>query len=237
MKRLFSFCALAFALIATSCSQDSTYSEPLPLQTLNFYVDSEASRVDFDSTTHLYEWTGDERLGVYVASAAPTPNTYADVELHDGKAYCSATTNAYAAGDKMYVYYPFSDANDGLSVNAVRVSIPSRQSVVVGELDATQMPMVASPVTLGATVPTVYMRPLASLLCFRIYASGKYAGEKVSSISYADKTKALAGQFTIDATQVGGEKWGLTGGDANLIMVGLPEPYAVSTTKEAAKTI
>ena len=237
MKRLFSFCALAFALFATSCSQDSTYSEPLPLQTLNFYVDSEASRVDFDSTTHLYEWTGDERLGVYVASAAPTPNTYADVELRDGKAYCSATTNAYAAGDKMYVYYPFSDANDGLSVNAVRVSIPSRQSVVAGEFDATQMPMVASPVTLGATVPTVYMRPLASLLCFRIYASGKYAGEKVSSISYADKTKALAGQFTIDATQVGGEKWGLTGGDANLIMVSLPEPYAVSTTKEAAKSI
>lgn len=237
MKRLFLLCALAFALIATSCSKDSTYSEQLPSQTLSFYVESESSRVDFDGATHAYAWTGNERLGVYVAATVPTPNTYADVELRDGRAYCSVTTNAYLAGDKMYVYYPFSDANDGLSVDAVRLSIPSRQRVVAGELDATQMPMVASPVTLGAATPTVYMRPLASLLCFRVYASGLYAGEKVLSISYTDENNALAGEFSIDATKVGGEQWGLTGGDIHSVMVGLSTPYAVAASKEEAQPI
>ncbi|MBR0393703.1 MAG: hypothetical protein IIX04_01175, partial [Alistipes sp.] len=230
---------LGIASVVISCATDpmSTDNTPQSNSEWGFYVDLDpATRVSFEN--YEYAWEGDERLGVYVASSQPTPNTYADIELKDGRGYCAVTTKAYAAGDKMYVYHPFTDVNDAYGVDDVHLYIPARQAVDVGKLDASLMPMVGEPLTLGEnTTPTVYMRPLAGLLCFRVYASGNYAGEKVSSISYADDNTALSGEFLLDATAVGAEQWGLAQGDTNYAVATLASPYSVGTSKESAKAI
>ncbi|MBQ5634730.1 MAG: hypothetical protein IIV10_00300, partial [Alistipes sp.] len=230
---------LGIASVVISCATDpmSTDNTPQSNSEWGFYVDLDpATRVSFEN--YEYAWEGDERLGVYVASSQPTPNTYADIELKDGRGYCAVTTKAYAAGDKMYVYHPFTDVNDAYGVDDVHLYIPARQAVDVGKLDASLMPMVGEPLTLGeSTTPTVYMRPLAGLLCFRVYASGNYAGEKVSSISYADDDTALSGEFLLDATAVGAEQWGLAQGDTNYAVATLASPYSVGTSKESAKAI
>ena len=230
---------LGIASMVVSCATEPTLTENATQTTSEwgFYVDlHSAARVSFEDCE--YAWEGDERLGVYVAASQPTPNTYADVELKDGRGYCAVTTKAYATGDKMYVYHPFTDVNDAYGVDNVHLYIPARQAVAVDALDASLVPMVGEPLTLGeSTTPTVYMRPLAGLLCFRVYASGAYAGEKVSSISYADEDTALSGEFVLDATAVGGEQWGLTEGDTNYAVATLATPYAVGASKESAKAI
>ena len=109
--------------------------------TLN--LNYEPSRVGYDEAENRYHWEGNERLGVFVASEAPTPNTYADVALKDGRGYCTVTTKGYKAGDKMYVYYPFSDMNDGFGADNLRLTIPSHQSIEAGVFSAAAMPMVA----------------------------------------------------------------------------------------------
>ncbi|MBQ7856273.1 MAG: hypothetical protein IJ348_04065 [Alistipes sp.] len=239
-KYIYSLLAvLATAFAAVSCATDPVgdASTPSTDAQLGFYVDfASDTRISFEGCE--YAWEGDERLGVYVAATLPTPNTYADVELKDGRGYCAVTTKAYAAGDKMYVYHPFSDVNDAYGVDDVHLYIPARQSVAVDVLDASLVPMVGEPLTLGSqSTSTVYMRPLAGMFRFRVYASGDYAGEKLSSIAYADSDTALSGEFVLDATAVGGSEWGLTGGSSNYAMATLAAPYEVGTSKQGAKTV
>ena len=237
MKKILTLCMSLAMFSATSCSEDKTVVEQLPLSKVEFFVENEAARVEFDGATSTYAWSGNERLGVYINAANPTPNTYADVELRDGRAYCAATTSAYLAGDRMYVYHPFSDVNDGVSLKQIRLVVPSRQSVEVDALNASQVPMVASPVVLGGATPTVYMRPLVGLLRLRVYASAAYAGEKVTSISYTDEQTTMSGEFTIDATRVGGESWGLEGGNAHSVVATLALPYKVGSSKGSASVV
>ena len=86
----------AFATI--SCSTDAPFEEVTPPSAeWGFYVDlTSSSRISFEDNE--YAWEGDERLGVYVASSLPTPNTYADVQLKDGKGYCAVTTKHFTTG-------------------------------------------------------------------------------------------------------------------------------------------
>lgn len=226
----------AFATI--SCSTDAPFEEVTPPSTgWGFYVDlNSSSRISFEDNE--YAWEGDERLGVYVASSLPTPNTYADVQLKEGKGYCAVTTKHFTTGDKMYVYHPFSDVNDAYGSNNVHLYIASRQSVEANVLDASLVPMVGEPLTLNTDkTQTVYMRPLAGLLRFKVYASGSYAGETLSSITYADEDTAMTGEFVLDATAVGGEQWGLTSGDENYAVATLAESYTVGKSKASASVV
>lgn len=200
--------------------------------TLN--LDYEPSRVGYDEAENRYHWEGNECLGVFVASEAPTPNTYADVALKDGRGYCTVTTKGYKAGDKMYVYYPFSDMNDGFGADNLRLTIPSHQSIEAGVFSAAAMPMVALPITLSSSTESVYMRPLAGILTLRIYASSEYVGEQVRAISYSSADEAMSGTFRVDATAEG-ESIGLHGGDAKFVTASLATPYSVGSTKESAK--
>ena len=239
MKKLFYFLATTLGVIAfaSSCSTEMTDEEFVPSAAeWGFYVDlDESSRLSFEN--HKYAWEGDERLGVYIASVLPTPNTYADVQLKDGRGYCPVTTRHFASGDKMYVYHPFSDVNDAYGSSNVHLTIPSRQSVEPNVLDASMMPMVGVLTLTTETVPTVYMRPLAGLLCFKVYASGSYAGEKLSSVSFSTGDTAATGEFLLDATAVGGAEWGLVSGDVNYAVSTLATPYTVGTSKEKSKVV
>ncbi len=239
MKKVFYYLAVALGVLlpASSCSTDAPNEEFVPSATeWGFYVDlDESSRITFEN--HQYAWEGDERLGVYIASTLPTPNTYADVQLKDGRGYCAVTTKQFAAGDRMYVYHPFSDVNDAYGSSNVHLTIPSRQSVEPNVLDASMMPMVGVLTLTTETIPTVYMRPLASLLCFKVYASGSYAGEKLSSISFSSGDTAMTGEFLLDATAVGGAEWGLASGDVNYAVATLSTPYAIGSSKEQSKMV
>lgn len=240
MKKIcYSMVVMLIGLLSTiSCATDDTFDESVqPIVDWGFYVDLDSStRITFED--NRYAWEGDERLGVYVASSLPTPNTYADVQLKDGRGYCAVTTKHFEMGDKMYVYHPFSDVNDAYSCSNVHLFIPPRQNVEPNVLDVSLMPMVGEPLTLNAsTIPTVYMRPLAGLLCFKVYASGNYAGEKVSSVRFEDEDTVMTGEFLLDATSVGGAEWGLSSGDVCFAVATLAKPYVTGKSNDAASTI
>ncbi len=222
---------LAFAVVScTTNPNEGGDNAPQTKSELDFYVDW--------GTAAEYVWEGSERLGLYIASSQPTQNTPINIELSEGRSYCSVTTQPYVAGDKMYVYYPYASGNDTHGANDLHINIPSRQAVKVDQLDALFMPMAGELLTLGESeISTVSMQQLAGVLGFRVYASSNYAGEKVISISYSDENKALSGEFVLDATSIGDEQWGLADGDTKYAVATLASPYSVESSSDSAKAI
>lgn len=241
MKRLYIIIvAIAAVLGLNSCNKDVIEESNLVSKQLNFYVDlDEDTRILFKDGLYSWQGNGEELLGVYIDSALPTVNAEAVVALQDGRGFCSTTTKDFVAGDKMFVYFPHSGANDAKSIKDVVLTIPQAQSQTEAALfNVTNMPMIGYPVALGTELTaTVTMRPMASLLQAKVYATGAYAGEKVLSVSY-NTTGAVAGEFAADLAN-GGADAGLTltGGDCGSVTTTLGTPYAVGAVKADAKAI
>ena len=241
MKRLSIIIAAIAAVLGLNSCQKSTIEESnIASKQLNFYVDlNEDTRILFNDGQYAWQGNGEEILGVYIASTLPTVNAEAVVALKDGRGFCSTTTKDFAAGDKMYVYFPHSGANDAKNPSNVSLTIPQAQSQTeAGAFNVTNMPMVGYPVALGSELGTsVVMRPMASLLQAKVYASGSYAGENVVSISY-NTAGVVAGEFTADLVNAGAEA-GLTlaGGDAASVTTTLETPYTIGTAKADAKAL
>lgn len=241
MKRLcIIIAAMAAVLGLNSCQRNVIEENIIASKQLNFYVDlDESTRILFENGLYAWQGNGEEMLGVYIASTLPTVNAEAVVALQDGRGFCSTTTKDFAAGDKMYVYFPHSGTNDAKGISAVSLTIPKAQSQAEAALfNVNNMPMVGYPVTLGNELnTTVTMRPMASLLQAKVYATGAYAGEKVFSISY-NTTGAVAGEFTADLAN-GGTDAALTlaGGDANSVTTTLATPYTIGASKAEAQAL
>ena len=241
MKRLcIIIAAMAAVLGLNSCQRNVIEENIIASKQLNFYVDlDESTRILFENGLYAWQGNGEEMLGVYIASTLPTVNAEAVVALQDGRGFCSTTTKDFAAGDKMYVYFPHSGTNDAKGISAVALTIPKAQSQTKAALfNVNNMPMVGYPVTLGSELnATVTMRPMASLLQAKVYATGAYAGEKVLSISY-NTSGAVAGQFTADLAN-GGTDAALTlvGGDANSVTTTLATPYTIGASKAEAQAL
>ena len=232
--RRFSLCLILFAaMMMAACSGDAGVEEQLlPKYQLSFSanLDSEIpNRVSMDDGR--YAWVGNEQMGVYIASATPTLNAKASLTIDEwGSAYCTTSVHSFAAADVMYTYLPYSQSNNSSSPSAVVMSIPAEQSVSsAGEFNGDAMPMVGDPYLLAEGVQSVpvRVRPLGSLLCFNLYASGDYAGEKVRSVAYT-ATTALAGDFTADLTA---GRLTIGGYDKKCVTVSLDEHYALGTVK------
>ena len=220
----------------TSVEEVDTFDE---VEQLGFYVDfDKESRISLGDDM-CYCWEGNEQLGVYVASSAPTVNCPATVQLEEGRGKCWTTTKQYVTGDKMYVYYPWNEENDLKTTSSVSLVLPTAQKQSkAGDFAVENMPMVAQPLSLdtSVTTPTIYMRPLAGFLCVNLYATGDYAGEQVLSVGYEDKDTAMAGNFSLDMTKV--EEGVVVGAcDRYSATVSLSTPYVVGESLDKAKSL
>ena len=241
MKRLYIVIAVIAAVLGlTSCQRSGIEENNITSRQLNFFVDlNEDTRILFEDGLYSWQGDGEEVLGVYIASKLPTVNAPAVVALQDGRGFCSTTTKDFAKGDNMFVYFPHSGANDAKSISSVSLTIPQAQSQSKADIfDVNNMPMVGYPVALGSELGTsVTMRPMASLLQAKVYASGSYAGEKLLSVSYTTSA-GVAGEFTADLAKVGTDAGlTLTGGKASSVTTTLATPYAVGASKTDAKAI
>ena len=187
-----------------------------------------------------YFWEGDEELGIYVNSSTPATNVLASVELRSDGGYCTVPLDSFSEDDQMYVYYPHSRDNDMLSYDKVELEIPDVQvQPWAGVFNAANLPMVSDPVNLvsGEQTQAVHLHALGGFLCFDIYASGAYAGEKVQSIVYRTGTTPSAGSFRFDLSSVSASMPAISGYSSTEVSVDLEEPYTVGATLDAAESI
>ena len=241
MKRLcIIIAAMAAVLGLNSCQRNVIEENIIASKQLNFYVDlDESTRILFENGLYAWQGNGEEILGVYIDSTLPTVNAEAVVALQDGRGFCSTTTKDFVAGDTMFVYFPHCGTNDAKSISNVSLTIPKAQTQTeVDVFNVNNMPMVGYPVTLSEELgKSVTMRPMASLLQAKVYASASYAGEKLLSISY-NTTSTAAGVFTANLANSGaGTLPALAGGDSNSVTTTLVTPYTVGASKGAAQAL
>ena len=241
MKRFSIIIAAIAALFGlNSCNKDVIEEANIASRQLSFYVDlEEDTRVLFEDGQYAWQNNGEEVLGVYIASALPTINAEAVVTLKENRGFCSTTTKDFAAGDKMFVYFPHSGNNDAKGISDVSLTIPHAQSQSqAGVFNVNNMPMAGYPVVLGSELATsVVMRPMASLLQVKVYASGSYAGENVLSVCYKVSGKA-AGEFDVDLAKVNtNEGLVLNGGQEGSVTTTLATPYTIGASKAETKAL
>lgn len=242
MKKIFTFVLAACAAMLSSCVADAVVEQTAGECELNLRIETDAAtRVGF--ADGKYFWEGGETLGIYVASATPTCNAAATVEVRDGIGRCTATVNSYAAGDRLFAYHPYSEDNSGDTAHAVTLAIASAQTqTAAGVFGAATMPMVSMPQMLGDGAKqmeqTVIMRALGGFLRVNVFASGEYAGENVLSVKYADEDTPMSGRFVVDATAADDEQALATAGlDGRFVMTTLAEAYCVPAAKADARAI
>ena len=208
MKRFYLFSLILVAVMLGACTRDVTLEQ-------SGNGRSELTlRVELDDDTRAgfadgkYFWEGGEQLGLYVASAEPSLNIAAGVEVRDGRGYCTTSDVTFESGDEAYVYFPHSTANDTNDPADVTLAVPEVQvQNVAGEFDLENMPMVTAPVLLDASLQfhVVYLRPLGGFLRVNVCASGQYGDEKLRSVSFSDADTPLAGEFRVSLPDVGEE--------------------------------
>ena len=209
--------ATLLCLLMVACN--SAENEQISTNRLNIELTSE-SRVAF--ANNKYHWQSGEQIGVYIAAQTPTVNVPATIQVRDQRGYCSVDVATFQPSDILYAYLPYSEANS--NAKQVTLTIPTEQNVsAAGELAATAMPMVAEPYILtNSSDVSLYFYPMGAILCYNIYATANYAGEKVVSVRYATSTP-IAGAAKHDITS------------SNLELKGL-DKYSVQTTLKSHYT-
>lgn len=206
------FCCLLLAAGFVACSQKE---EPLvPEEEITpsteetdgefsyvFKVGNPETKTTFD-TDHV-AWNADDLVASYALTSLnkSTPVTI------DGGGIPHITIRssvALSAGDMVYVYYPYSSANDSKDASEVTLEIPRNQ--VSGSADA--MPMVALPFELtgdvasytNTEVGTLQFLNLGSVIKLNIYSSNvSFQGETIESVTF-NAGEACAGSFTYNLT-------------------------------------
>jgi len=223
---------LSLVAILSACTDSYTVDSVDGGSRIDFYADFDSkTRIEF-TDENIYAWEGDETLGVYLDSATPTVNSHANLILTDGVAKCWTTTKYYAAGDRMYVYYPWDEHNDMNSLSELSLTLPVHQKQSeAGCFTVENMPMASSAVTLdiSQSTPTVYMRPLAGFLRINVYSSQSRTKESVLSVEYCDEDTPMAGNFSLDMRTVAASGEIVMGKcSSNMVAVSVATPYLVT---------
>ena len=236
MKRFFTI-LLTTATLLCSCMQSTEVDTNIASTPFSFYVDFDGTRIEF-SDENRYCWEGDEVLGTYITSTATTINVPASVTLKDGRAICNTMVSGINSGDKLRVYYPWNELNDMNSFENLTVTIPTVQKQAkAGDFNVEYMPMVGSTITTDASAaPTVYMRPIAGFIRVNIYSSTATA-EKLLSVAYTDTNTAIAGNCSVDMTQIDTTGTIEINGSANSVTLSVAEPYTVVTSLEQTEPL
>ena len=238
MKRIFALLLSAATLIVgcTSTPQTDITEANSPL---SFFLDFNDTRIEF-TENNTYRWQGGEVLGIYINSTANSINIPASVAIDGDKAICRSYVKQYAAGDNIFVYYPWCELNDMNGVSNISVNIPTAQKqAVAGKFVVENMPMVSASATLqgGGAKPTLYMRPLAGILRLNIFAS-KGTTERVTSVQYTASKGNISGQMTVNMSNVTADN-AITTSESNNqnVTLSVSEPYAVTTAAADAKSL
>ena len=236
MKRFFTLLLAAAALVC-SCTTSPETDIVIATKPLSFYVDFDGTRIEFDD--NKYSWEGNEVLGTYIHSVETTINAPASLAINNGSAMCHTMVRGYSAGDKLHVYYPWSELNDINSAESVTLTIPTTQrQTIAGDFAVENMPMVSPALTLNpATDTRVYMRPVAGFIRFNIYSSTAIS-ETVLSVSYTAENGYVAGDVTIDMTAVESSgEFTISSGDKESVVLAVSKPYTVGTSLEKARSL
>ena len=236
MKRFFTI-LLATATLLCSCMQSTEVDTNIASTPFSFYVDFDGTRIEF-SDENRYCWEGNEVLGTYITSTATTINVPASVTLKDGRAICNTMVSGINSGDKLRVYYPWNELNDMNSFENITVTIPTVQKQAkAGDFNVEYMPMVGSTITTDASAaPTVYMRPIAGFIRVNVYSSTATT-ERLLSVAYTDTNTAIAGNCSVDMTQIDTTGSIEINGSANSVTLSVAEPYTVITSLEQTKSL
>lgn len=240
MRKFIAAIIFVSAFSMFSCVNDNTDNASVGKNegiTLRVMLD-DCTRVGF--TGEKYFWEGEEELGVYVNSSTPAVNVLSSVDVRSDGGYCTVPVGSYSEGDALYAYYPYSRDNDMLSLDRVELQIPDAQvQSLAGVFNSENLPMVSDPVALasGEQSQVLHMRALGGFLCFNVYASGDYAGERVQSIVYRTGTTPSAGSFRFDLTTTGAVMPSISGYGSTEVSVDLEEPYEVGSTLDAAESV
>ena len=236
MKRFFTI-LLTTATLLCSCMQSTEVDTNIASTPFSFYVDFDGTRIEF-SDENRYCWEGNEVLGTYITSTATTINVPASVTLKDGRAICNTMVSGINSGDKLRVYYPWNELNDMNSFENITVTIPTVQKQAkAGDFNVEYMPMVGSTITTDASAaPTVYMRPIAGFIRVNVYSSTATT-EKLLSVAYTDTNTAIAGNCSVDMTQIDTTGSIEINGSANSVTLSVAEPYTVVTSLEQTEPL
>lgn len=236
MKRFLTILLTATTLLC-SCMQNPEVDTNIASTPFSFYVDFDGTRIEF-SDENRYCWEGDEVLGTYITSTATTINVPASVTLKDGRAICNTMVSGINSGDKLRVYYPWNELNDMNSFENITVTIPTVQKQAkAGDFNVEYMPMVGSTITTDASAaPTVYMRPIAGFIRVNVYSSTATT-EKLLSVAYTDTNTAIAGNCSVDMTQIDTTGSIEINGSANSVTLSVAEPYTVVTSLAQTKSL
>lgn len=124
------------------------------------------------------------------------------------RSFTVSSNAALSAGSKIYAYAPFKAS--GQSKDDVTLSIPAAQDQTGAEYDADAMPLVAIPVEIKSSVASGSDTPvgeakfynLGAMIRYNVYTtSSEYASEVISSVAFK-ATEPIAGEFSIDLTEV-----------------------------------
>ena len=236
MKRFLTILLTATTLLC-SCMQNHEVDTNIASTPFSFYVDFDGTRIEF-SDENRYCWEGDEVLGTYITSTATTINVPASVTLKDGRAICNTMVSGINSGDKLRVYYPWNELNDMNSFENITVTIPTVQKQAkAGDFNVEYMPMVGSTITTDASAaPTVYMRPIAGFIRVNVYSSTTTT-ERLLSVAYTDTNTAIAGNCSVDMTQIDTTGSIEINGSVNSVTLSVAEPYTVVTSLEQTEPL
>ena len=250
-KRLFNlFVLLCAAGLALSCQKEVSVGRDGADQDgfYNYTFDlgcAGQSRSTLLPDAEFISWSKGDRVGAYASTSV---NMSSEVNVSKTPASVRVRSSvALVSGDKVYSYYPYSEANKGVAATEVQMEIPSKQISRNGSFDAAAMPMASVPFTLsgavsanvGTAVGTLNYLNLGSVLQFKIFSASKYRGEKVLMVRFSGDSP-VAGTFKYDLTQINPSTLAcpaITGLKQKNIDSSLPEAAAPGTSKEDALNV
>lgn len=144
----------------------------------------EATKTVFGDGGYEVKWEENDQIGIFVGTSANVPASLKRGD--DGKAYFTASVDAYEAGTELYAYYPY-NANTGTTPAKVTLKIPYQQKQSEPDVfNGSYNPMVAVPVTLPekgtALEQPLKFRHIGAILEFDI--TNVPAGETLKSVQF-----------------------------------------------------
>lgn len=240
-KLIASLGVLAIAASLSSCINEQGFELQSGGVSLTFSADMEKA-ADTKATldnSYAMVWENNDQLGLFIDNAqTPTVNKVGTASVDNSSVTYSAVVNDYAAGDRLYAYYPYASGAERTG-SKVRLSIePKQTQTKVGVLNGKNFPMVSAPYAFvsGSSEkeePSLYFKHLAAFIEFDIFAAEEaFKGEMIQSVELRTAS-TIAGAFQFDYTGAAdNQDFSITAnGSSTSVTVTLDTPAEVTDAK------
>lgn len=233
---LFAAAAIAFG----SCSRNDENESVTPEKVYSYSFNLSVAQTKAVLGTRAVEYEAGDKIGVFVGGATQSEGVV-DVEKTPVVVEFK-TDKALVAGETLYAYFPYAEANSSASPDAVKLTIPVSQNQKAGTYDAEAMPLVALPSTVDAEVAAgkkagdLYMCNMASVVEYQIYSSDvSLQSEKVVSVEFEALQGGIAGEFSCNISDVDFEAYKTPSLTENKVVTTVKSPMCVGTREAKAK--